>query len=158
MSIIELLQDESMRCPIYVFVSLFGVLVGSFLNVLILRIPKQEEFVKTPSHCFACGHNLAWYDNIPLFSWLSLGGKCRYCKSKISLQYPLVEFLNGMMWLCIFLINGISVDSMLICAMSSGLLAMSVIDWRTYEISNGFHIYFIVLALIRIALNYNNWV
>ena len=157
MSIIELLQDEAMRIPIYVFVSIFGVLVGSFLNVLIYRIPRHEEFVKTQSHCMACGHNLAWYDNIPLFSWLTLGGKCRYCKEKISCQYPLIEAFNGVLWLCVFLIKGISIDSLLICLMTSGLLALSVIDWRTYEIANGFHLYFIALAMVRVILNYHNW-
>lgn len=158
MSIIELLQDEAMRIPIYVFVSVLGVMVGSFLNVLIYRIPKHEEFVKTQSHCMTCGHNLAWYDNIPLFSWLTLGGKCRYCKTKLSWQYPLVEAFNGILWLFVFLLNGISVDSILICAMASGLLVMGVIDWRTFEIANGFHIYFGALAFINLALNYQNWI
>jgi leader peptidase (prepilin peptidase)/N-methyltransferase len=69
----------------------------------------------------------------------------------------LVEALNGVLWLFIFLMNGISIDSLLICLMTSGLLAMSVIDWRTYEIANGFHLYFIALAIIRVALNYQNW-
>lgn len=154
---IEILQDESMVIPIYIFVSLLGILVGSFLNVLIYRIPKKEEFVKTSSHCMSCGHKLAWYDNIPLFSWISLKGKCRYCKEKISAQYPIVELVNGLIWLFIFIVNGISIQSALICAMSSGLLALSVIDWRTYEIANGFHFYFIFLALINLALDYTNW-
>ena len=153
----ELLQEESLRVPIYIFVCIFGILVGSFLNVLIYRIPKKEEFVKTSSHCMSCGHKLAWYDNIPLFSWLTLMGKCRYCKDKISVQYPIVEFANGVIWTFVFMINGINLDSLLISAMSSGLLALSVIDWRTYEIANGFHFYFGALALIRIAFDLANW-
>jgi len=157
MSIIELLQDDSMRIPIFIFVGILGVLIGSFLNVLIYRIPKKEEFVKTASHCMSCGHKLAWYDNIPLISWLTLRGKCRYCKEKISAQYPIIEALNGILWVCVFLINGINIDSALICALSSGLLVMSVIDWRTYEIANGFHFYFGALALIRLALDYTHW-
>lgn len=104
-----------------------------------------------------CNHKLAWYDNIPLISWLTLGGKCRYCKTKLSAQYPIIEALNGILWLAIFLVNGISVDSALICAMTSGLLAMSIIDWRTYEIANGFHFYFIAIAMIRIAMNHTDW-
>lgn len=134
---------------IYSFVLIFGILVGSFLNVLILRIPKGEEFVKTSSHCMSCGHKLAWYDNIPLLSWVFLRGKCRYCQEKISIQYPLIEGFNGLLWLSVFLIKGISIDSLLISLMSSGLLALSVIDWRTYEIANGFHVFFLFLGLIK---------
>lgn len=157
MSIIELLQEESLRIPIYIFITLLGIVFGSFLNVLIYRIPKKEEFVKTSSHCMSCGHKLAWYDNIPLFSWLSLKGHCRYCKTKLSAQYPIVELLNGLFWLFIFLVNGMNVQSVLICAMTSGLIALSVIDWRTYEIANGFHFYFGILALINLALDFKNW-
>jgi leader peptidase (prepilin peptidase)/N-methyltransferase len=146
-----------MKLPIYIFVCLFGILIGSFLNVLIYRIPKKEEFVKTSSHCMSCGHKLAWYDNIPLLSWITLKGQCRYCKTKISAQYPIVEMANGLLWLFVFICNGISVNSILLCAMASGLFALSVIDWRTYEIANGFHIYFGILALIHLALDYKNW-
>lgn len=146
-----------MKIPILAFVTILGIMFGSFLNVLIYRIPKKEEFVKTSSHCMSCGHKLAWYDNIPLFSWITLGGKCRYCKEKISIQYPIVELFNGLVWLFVFVVNGISVDSILICALASGLIPLSVIDWRTYEIANGFHFYFAALALVRIALDYTNW-
>jgi leader peptidase (prepilin peptidase)/N-methyltransferase len=157
MSITELLLDSSMRIPIYIFIFILGIWIGSFLNVLIYRIPKKEEFVKTSSHCMMCQHKLAWYDNIPLISWLALRGKCRYCKGKISPQYPIVEAANGLMWLLIFLLHGISIDSLLIGALASGLLALSVIDWRTYEIHNGFHIYICIIAAIRIALDYTHW-
>ena len=105
MSITELLNDEIFRIPIYIFVTILGILVGSFLNVVIYRVPKKEEFVKTSSHCMSCGHKLAWYDNIPLLAWLMLGGKCRYCKEKISVQYPMVEALNGLLWLFIFVVK-----------------------------------------------------
>ena len=156
-NIIDLLMQPEMAIPIYIFVTILGIMFGSFLNVLIYRIPKKEEFGKTSSHCMSCNHKLAWYDNIPLFSWLILGGKCRYCKEKISIQYPIIEAINGLLWLAIFIINGISISSILICAMASGLLALSVIDWRTYEIANGFHLYFIAIALANIALDYTNW-
>lgn len=141
----------------YIFVTIFGICIGSFLNVVIFRVPKKEEFVKTSSHCMTCGHKLAWYDNIPLFSWLVLGGKCRYCKTKISMQYPLIEALNGLLWLLIVLFKGFSVEALLIALMTSGLLALSVIDFRTYEIANGFHLFFGVLALIKLCLNYTEW-
>ena len=157
MTLSEALQTAPISYFVYVCSLVFGILFGSFLNVLIYRIPKKEEFVKTSSHCMTCNHKLAWYDNIPILSWLMLGGKCRYCGVKLSAQYPVVEAANGLMWLAIFLINGISIDTLLICAMSSGLLAMSVIDWRTYEIANGWHFYYLALAIIRIILNPANW-
>lgn len=157
MTITEILQEESVRNILYVIITIFGVLFGSFLNVLIYRIPKKEEFVKTSSHCMTCGHKLAWYENIPLISWIALRGKCKSCKTKISAQYPIVEALNGLLWLSIFLVNGLNIQSVLICLMASGLFAMSVIDWRTYEIANGWHFYFLIIALINIGLDYTNW-
>ncbi|MBR4781331.1 MAG: prepilin peptidase [Lachnospiraceae bacterium] len=82
---------------IYFIVFLYGIIIGSFLNVCILRIPLKETIVSKRSHCMSCGHQLAWYDLFPLFSYLFLRGKCRYCKTKISKQYPIVEFINGAM-------------------------------------------------------------
>jgi leader peptidase (prepilin peptidase)/N-methyltransferase len=154
---LDLLKNESIQVFVYFLIGIFGVLIGSFLNVLIIRIPKKEDFVKKSSHCVSCGHKLAWYDNIPLISWLILGGRCRYCGRKISLQYPIVELLNGLLWVAVFFINGMGISSLLICALASGLIVMSVIDWRTYEISNGFHVYFGVIAAINLFLNIGDW-
>ena len=142
---------------IYIIIFLFGIVIGSFLNVLIFRIPKQEEFVKTRSHCMTCGHQLAWYDNIPLFSWLSLKGKCRYCGAPISPQYPIIEAANGILYVCIFLIKGFTMDAVLICLLASMLLALSVIDFRTFEIPFGFQIAIAILAVAHLALHYTNW-
>ncbi len=76
---------------------LFGVIFGSFLNVLVWRLndEKAPKFWQGRSICPKCKHSLSWQDNIPLFSYISLGGKCRYCKKKISIQYPIVELLTG---------------------------------------------------------------
>ena len=140
---------------------LFGITVGSFLNVLIYRIPKKEEFVKTRSHCMSCGYQLQWYDLIPIFSWLSLGGKCRKCKSKISVQYPLIELLNGILWLLSFLFYDLSITTLLFCGLFSSLIALSVIDFRTYEIPVGFNIFILVLGTIRVICEFigdhNSW-
>ncbi len=75
----------------------FGALVGSFLNVLILRLPKEEDVVLKPSHCPSCGKNLKWYMNVPILSYLLLRGKCHYCSVRISPQYPLIELIAGLM-------------------------------------------------------------
>ena len=87
-----------MKILIGVFVFLFGIVIGSFLNVLIYRMPLGLDFKKGSSFCPDCKHELKWYDLFPLFSWIFLGGKCRYCKAKISPIYPLVEALNGILW------------------------------------------------------------
>ena len=155
--LIELLKDETIKPIIIALIGILGVLVGSFLNVLIYRIPKKEEFVKTPSHCLTCNHKLAWYDNIPLVSWITLGAKCRYCKTKLSAQYPIVEFLNGAIWVGVMIINGLNVNSILLALLASGLLVMSVIDWRTYEIADGFHIFFGAIGIVSTIIDKTNW-
>ena len=77
---------------------LFGAIFGSFLNVCILRLPSEQSVVRPRSRCPKCGYELKWYDNIPVLSWLILGGKCRGCKTPISIQYPLVELLTGLLF------------------------------------------------------------
>ena len=79
----------------YIFIFLFGIVIGSFLNVCIYRIPKHEDIVKTRSHCMSCGYQLKWYDMFPVFSYLFLRGRCRKCHAKLSVQYPLIEAANG---------------------------------------------------------------
>ena len=97
---------------IYFIVFLYGIIIGSFLNVCILRIPLKETIVSKRSHCMSCGHQLAWYDLFPLFSYLFLRGKCRYCKTKISKQYPIVEFVNGAMAVLCFAFAGFRAEKL----------------------------------------------
>ena len=80
------------------FLFLLGLLVGSFLNVVIFRMERGESFVGGRSRCLACGTELHWYDNIPLISFLCLRGKCRFCKTGLSWQYPLVELATGLLF------------------------------------------------------------
>jgi leader peptidase (prepilin peptidase)/N-methyltransferase len=86
-----------MPIAIYVFVFIVGLLLGSFFNVLILRLPKGQDFVYQRSHCPGCGSQIPWYLNIPIFSYLYLRGKCKSCDGKISLQYPLIELTSGIL-------------------------------------------------------------
>ena len=81
---------------VYLFV--LGSCVGSFLNVLIYRLPRGESLWWPPSHCPQCQHRLAWYDNIPVFGWIFLRGKCRYCGKPISARYPIIEAITGVMF------------------------------------------------------------
>lgn len=140
-----------------VFFGLYGIIIGSFVNVLILRIPIKESVTLKRSHCMDCGHTLAWYDLFPLFSYVFLGGKCRYCKTHISVQYPIVEAANGILYAILYLVNGISIQTILYCLCTSALLSLSVIDWRTKEIPFGFNIFILVLGLIRLFTDLGNW-
>ncbi len=135
---------------LYAVIFLYGIVIGSFLNVCILRVPLKESIAKERSHCMNCGYQLKWYDLIPLFSYLFLGGKCRKCKAHISLQYPIVEGLNGVLYVLIFLINGWSIDSVIYCLLTSALIVLSVIDFRTYEIPVGINWVILTLGLVRL--------
>lgn len=82
---------------------IFGSVIGSFLNVVILRTPLKQSIITEPSHCFSCGHRLAWYDMFPIFSWIFLRGRCRYCKSKISPRYMIIEAATACFYCLSFL-------------------------------------------------------
>jgi len=142
---------------VYPLVFIYGILIGSFLNVCIYRIPKHESIVTTPSHCMSCGYGLKWYDLVPVFSWLCLGGKCRKCKAPISVQYPIVEALNGMMWLLIIFLRGLSIEGILYCLLASALIVLSVIDFRTYEIPFGINVFICILGVVRLCTDLKNW-
>lgn len=140
-----------------IVIFLYGIIIGSFLNVCIYRIPKKENIATTRSHCMSCGYQLKWYDLVPLFSYLVLRGKCRKCGSRISVQYPLVEALNGALYLLVFWRYGLSIDSLLYCLLFSALIVLGVIDFRTYEIPVGINIFILTLGLIRIVTDLSHW-
>lgn len=140
-----------------VIIFLYGIIIGSFLNVCIYRLPKKENIVTTRSHCMSCGYQLKWYDLIPLFSWVALRGRCRKCKAKISVQYPIVEAANGILYVIVFLCCGVSVETVLYCLLASALLGLSVIDFRTFEIPVGFNVFIAVLGLVRVLTDLSNW-
>ena len=140
----------------YIIIFIFGITIGSFLNVCIYRIPLGESIVTAPSHCMTCGRKLKWYDMVPGFSWLVLGGKCRNCKSKISVQYPIIEGVNGILYVVICAVNGLEWSSMIYCFMASALLVLSIIDWRTYEIPFGINVFLFVLGVAMTILDRGN--
>ena len=140
----------------YIIIFIFGIIIGSFLNVCIYRIPLHQSIVTVSSHCMTCGRKLKWYDMIPVFSWLLLGGKCRNCKSKISLQYPVIESLNGILYVVICLVNGMDLLSLIYCLMTSALLTLSLIDWRTYEIPLGINVFLFILGVAAAVLDRGN--
>jgi len=151
-------DNRIVEIVVYAVIFLYGIVIGSFLNVCILRIPLKESIAKKRSHCMNCGYQLAWYDLVPLFSYIFLGGKCRKCKSHISLQYPLVEAVNGVLYVLIFLVNGWSIDSVIYCLLTSALIVLSVIDFRTYEIPFGINLFILALGLIHFVFHLGDWV
>ena len=143
--------------PIYILIFLYGLLIGSFLNVVIYRVPEKQNIVTIRSHCMSCGYELKWYDLVPLFSYLVLGGKCRKCKERISVQYPLIEVLNGALYVIVFAKWGLSVDSLLYCLLFSALIALSVIDFRTYEIPLGINGCILLLGVLQVVFHFALW-
>lgn len=121
------------------FAGVLGLLLGSFLNVCTLRWPTDESVVHPPSHCTACGAEIRWYDNIPVFSYiLLLRGRCRSCGIFISPQYPLVELATGLIWAGSFLQFGFSVESLRGAVFLSILLGIAISDARFYIIPDQF--------------------
>ena len=115
---------------IFIFYGLIGLSIGSFLNVVIIRIPKGENISLPASHCVTCKHPLKWYHNIPLFSWVFLGGKCAFCKEKISIQYPIIEILTAFIFVSTALIVKDTTETFIISTLFTMLLALSAIDFK----------------------------
>ena len=89
--------------PYAIFFFAIGACVGSFLNVVVWRLPRGESLMTPPSHCPKCNNQLKWYDNVPIIGWIKLGGRCRFCKEKISPRYPIVEAITAGLFLSYFL-------------------------------------------------------
>lgn len=140
---------------IYIMVFLFGITIGSFLNVCIYRLPTGESLTKKNSHCMTCGTPIKWYDLVPVFSWLFLRGKCRACGSKISGRYILVESLTGILFVLTFLRFDVIVDGLiypaLLCIFIAGLIVIGFEDYDTQQMTVGVLLYLAaVAALTRI--------
>ena len=109
---------------------LLGLVIGSFLNVCILRIPADKSIVMPASSCPKCGKGIAPYDNIPVLSWLILRGKCRNCKTKLSGMYPAVELLTGLLFLTCYFVFGVTVDALKWQVFSALLVVLTITDVR----------------------------
>ena len=130
------------------FAFVFGMVVGSFLNVCICRMPKDQSVVTPPSHCPHCSYQIRWYDNIPLVSYLLLRGKCRGCGAHISLQYPLVELLNGILTLLLFLRFGPTLAFVALFIFCSALVVITFIDIEHQIIPDEISLSGIVLGFV----------
>ena len=137
-----------------ILVIIYGLLIGSFLNVLIYRIPHEESIAFPGSHCPECDHKLRWYDNIPVVSYLVLKGKCRYCGTKISPQYPLIETLNAIVYVVLYIFYGWSIDFVAFALIASILIAVAGIDFKEQIIPDSLVLSILVIEALHKALNY----
>lgn len=130
-----------------IIATILGLLLGSFLNVVILRVPKDESVVFGSSHCTVCGNTLKPWHNIPIISWIFLRGKCAFCKTKISAQYPTIELLSGLIFFALATKYGISFPILLIGFSFLMLLALSVIDLKYKMIPDSLNLLAILFAV-----------
>lgn len=145
------------KLVVEIWILAFGLVIGSFLNVCIYRIPRGEEVVKTPSHCPDCMTVLKWYELIPVFSFLIQKGRCRNCKGKISFRYPAVELLNGGLYLWVFYKTGFGPLGIIYCLCTSALIVIAVTDFKTYEIPLGCNLFIGALGVARVIMDLSSW-
>jgi len=126
----------------------FGLLFGSFLNVVILRIPKEESVVFEGSYCYSCKNKLKPWHNIPLFSWIFLRGKCSFCQSKISMQYPLIELTSAIIFTLIASHYGLTIQAFFIALSFLMLLALAMIDLKYKMVPDSLNILAILFAIL----------
>lgn len=132
---------------LYSYVFLIGIFIGSFLNVVIYRIPKKESIVFGRSHCMTCNTQIKNRDLVPIFSYLFLKGQCRACKSKISPRYASIELATGITFLATFLINGLNAESCVMAFFSAILISITMIDFDTLTIPDEF---IVIIAILTI--------
>jgi leader peptidase (prepilin peptidase)/N-methyltransferase len=132
---------------ILAYAALIGLSLGSFLNVCILRLPRDESIFRPRSRCMSCGRQITWYENVPVLSWLALRGRCLTCKAPISVQYPLVELATGVIWVGAYLLFGLGWQATSAAIFCTLLLGIAVTDARDYIIPDEFSVGGLVLGL-----------
>lgn len=137
----------------YVVFSVLGAIFGSFANVIIYRLPKEESIVKPRSYCYSCKTPIKWYDNIPIFSWFILRGRCRHCKAKFSFRYPLVEIITAVLFALSYHYAGISWTLLEYLIFVFGLVVCTFIDLDHMILPDEFTLSGIVIGLVGAALN-----
>jgi leader peptidase (prepilin peptidase)/N-methyltransferase len=130
-----------------IFVFLFGAIFGSFLNVCIGRWPEGLSVVKPRSRCPKCGHQIKASENIPIVSWLMLRGRCSACGESISIQYPVVELLVGLLWLAAYLQFGLTFTAFRVAVFATVLLGIAITDAKYFLIPDGFTVFGVLFML-----------
>lgn len=127
---------------------LFGAVIGSFLNVTIVRLPAGQSVIRPRSRCPGCGASIAWYDNIPMVSWLMLRARCRHCRVPISLQYPLIEAATAALWALAAWHYGITLQALAAAVFGTILLGIAVTDAKHYLIPDEYTLGGLVVGLL----------
>jgi leader peptidase (prepilin peptidase)/N-methyltransferase len=135
---------------IYLAIFLFGLIFGSFINVLIYRIPKEQSIVLPRSSCPSCQTPIKPWHNIPILSYLLLRGKCDHCGTDISKQYPIIELLTGIIFVAVAYKSGITTDALIIAVMFSLLLALSTIDIYYKMVPDSLNLSALTLAIFAV--------
>jgi leader peptidase (prepilin peptidase)/N-methyltransferase len=157
LSLTAVLPDLSLIPPsfIYVVAGVFGAVIGSFLNVVIHRLPREESIVLPSSRCPACGAAIAFYDNVPVLSYLMLGGRCRACKTHISARYPAVEALTAALWVAVAWRDGLTFALPFDLIFVTAITTLVFIDAEHMILPNAITYPGIAFALLaRLALPY----
>ena len=152
--------EEFLMLCTYILAGVLGLCVGSFLNVVIYRLPNGMNLAKPDSHCTTCDYILKWYDNIPVLSYIILGGRCRKCKQKISPRYMLVEIFNALLWLlCVYLFWEKSIVYAVVCAIvSSTLVCIFFVDLEHMLIMDSFNVTLALAGIVAIFFDgYTEW-
>jgi leader peptidase (prepilin peptidase)/N-methyltransferase len=130
-----------------------GLVVGSFLNVVIYRLPRGESIIRPRSFCRSCGKHIRWYENIPILSYVFLRGRCGVCGSPISPRYPVIEFFGGILAVLVFWRFGPSIHALFAYAFVMALFAVTVIDWEHRIIPDEISISFMLIGVVWSFLN-----
>jgi leader peptidase (prepilin peptidase)/N-methyltransferase len=137
-----------------IFVFIFGAVIGSFLNVVIYRVPKGESIIMPRSHCTKCNETISWQYNIPIFSYILLNGKCKYCGEVFSSKYFFVEIISAIITLTLFIKLGLSVDFFIMLALFYSLIVLSFIDFEYKAVPDWLLFFSLVLAFISFYDNF----
>jgi leader peptidase (prepilin peptidase)/N-methyltransferase len=137
---------------VWVYAFVVGAIVGSFLNVCILRWPAEQSVIRPRSRCPRCGHTLAWYDNIPILSWILLRGRCRNCAEPISVQYPVIELATALIWTAAVIRAGPTVEAMSAAIFLTLVLGIAITDARDMVIPDQFSLGGTAIGLLLAAL------
>lgn len=137
----------------YLFVVIIGLVIGSFLNVCIFRIPEGQSICYPPSHCGSCEHQLGVLDLVPVLSYIFLRGRCRYCKEKISIRYPLIELLNGLLYLVIYFKYGFNILTLKYFVLTSLLIVISMIDFDTQDVYTSTIMFGAVVGIVFLSIH-----
>lgn len=143
-----------MEIIIEIYIFILGLLIGSFLNVCIYRIPRGESIAYPPSHCTSCGNKIKYYDLIPVISWIFLRGKCRKCNEKISSRYALIEITTAILFLLTYFEYGVSIYLLRFLILIPFLIVIAMIDYDTMDVYATTTWFAIATGIALLGLNF----